>query len=59
MMVTTDSRRGRVALIGHYGFDPQQAGSLATLFLAAAVVASVVLSRLPAPAAAATRSALA
>ena len=64
-MVTTDSRRGRIALmvahcagmvdlvalpvwvgalIGHYGFDPQQAGSLATLFLAAAVVASVVLA---------------
>jgi predicted MFS family arabinose efflux permease len=64
-MVTTDSRRGRVALmaahcsgmvdlvalpvwvgalIGHYGFDPQQAGGLATLFLAAAVVASVTLA---------------
>ncbi|HJV70470.1 MFS transporter [Ideonella sp.] len=64
-MVTTDSRRGRVALmvahcagmvdlvalpvwvgtlIGHYGFDPQQAGGLATLFLAAAVLASVALA---------------
>lgn len=64
-MVTTDSRRGRVALmvahcagmvdlvalpvwvgalIGHYGFDPQQAGGLATLFLAAAVLASAVLA---------------
>lgn len=64
-MITTESRRGRVALmvahcagmvdlvalpvwvgtlIGHYGFDPQQAGALATLFLAAAVVASVVLA---------------
>ena len=32
------------ALIGHYGFDPQQAGGLATLFLAAAVLASVVLA---------------
>ena len=31
-------------LISHYGFDPQQAGALATLFLAAAVVASVVLA---------------
>jgi len=64
-MVTTDSRRGRVALmvahcagmvdlvalpvwvgtlIGRFGFDPQQAGGLATLFLAAAVVASVALA---------------
>lgn len=64
-MVTTDSRRGRVALmvahcagmvdlvalpvwvgtlIGQYGFDPQQAGGLATLFLAAAVVASATLA---------------
>lgn len=64
-MITTDSRRGRIALmvahcagmvdlvalpvwvgtlIGHYGVDPQQAGALATLFLAAAVVASVVLA---------------
>jgi predicted MFS family arabinose efflux permease len=31
-------------LMGHYRFDPQQAGGLATLFLAAAVVASVVLA---------------
>lgn len=31
-------------LIGHYRFDPQQAGALATLFLAAAVVASGVLA---------------
>lgn len=64
-MVTTDSRRGCVALmvahcagmvdlvalpvwvgtlIGHYGFDAQQAGGLATLFLAAAVLASVALA---------------
>ena len=64
-MVTTDSRRGRAALmvahcagmvdlvalpvwvgtlIGHHRFDPQQAGALATLFLAAAVVASVLLA---------------
>jgi predicted MFS family arabinose efflux permease len=64
-MVTTDSRRGRIALmvahcagmvdlvalpvwvgtlIGHHGFDPQQAGGLATMFLAAAVVASVLLA---------------
>lgn len=64
-MVTTDTRRGRVALmvahcagmvdlvalpvwvgtlIGRYGFDPQQAGGLATLFLAAAVLASVTLA---------------
>lgn len=64
-MVTTDSRRGRVALmvahcagmvdlvalpvwvgtlIGHYHFDPQQAGGLATLFLAAAVTASATLA---------------
>ena len=64
-MVTTDSRRGRLALmvghcagmvdlvalpvwvgtlIGHHRFDPQQAGALATLFLAAAVVASVLLA---------------
>ncbi|HSV44170.1 MAG TPA: MFS transporter [Ramlibacter sp.] len=32
------------ALIGHYRFDPQQAGALATLFLAGAVVASLVLA---------------
>jgi predicted MFS family arabinose efflux permease len=31
-------------LIQHYQFDPQQAGSLATLFLLGAVVASVVLA---------------
>lgn len=31
-------------LMGHYRFDPQQAGGLATLFLAAAVVASVLLA---------------
>jgi predicted MFS family arabinose efflux permease len=31
-------------LMGHYRFDPQQAGGLATLFLAAAVIASVVLA---------------
>ncbi|MCW5667537.1 MAG: MFS transporter [Piscinibacter sp.] len=31
-------------LIGQYGFDPQQAGGLATLFLAAAVLASVTLA---------------
>lgn len=31
-------------LIGHYGFDPQQAGALATLFLAGAVAASLVLA---------------
>lgn len=64
-MVTTESRRGRVALmvahcagmvdlvalpvwvgtlIGHYRFDPQQAGGLATLFLAAVVVASGMLA---------------
>jgi predicted MFS family arabinose efflux permease len=30
--------------MGHYRFDPQQAGGLATLFLAAAVIASVVLA---------------
>lgn len=64
-MVTTDSRRGRLALMvahcagmldlvalpiwvgalmGHYRFDPQQAGGLATLFLVGAVLASVVLA---------------
>jgi predicted MFS family arabinose efflux permease len=64
-MVTTDSKRGRLALmvahcagmvdlvalpvwvgtlIAHYGFDPQQAGALATLFLVGAVVASLVLA---------------
>jgi len=64
-MITTDSHRGRVALMvahcagmvdlvalpvwvgtlmGHYRFDPQQAGGLATLFLAAAVLASVALA---------------
>ncbi|MCW5636760.1 MAG: MFS transporter [Rubrivivax sp.] len=31
-------------LMGHYRFDPQQAGGLATLFLAAAVLASVGLA---------------
>lgn len=35
-------------LMAHYGLDPQQAGLLATLFLAGAVVASLVLApRLP------------
>jgi len=38
-------------LIAHYGFDPQQAGALATLFLAGAVAASLVcaprFNRLP------------
>lgn len=64
-MVTTDSRRGLVALMvahcagmvdlvalpiwvgtlmGHYRFDPQQAGGLATLFLVGAVLASAVLA---------------
>lgn len=64
-MVTTDSRRGRVALMvahcagmvdlvalpvwvgtlmGHYRFDPQQAGGLATLFLIGAVLASSALA---------------
>ena len=33
-------------LMGHYRFDPQQAGGLATLFLAAAVLASVTLAPL-------------
>jgi MFS family permease len=32
------------ALIGHYGFDPQQAGGLPTLFLAGAVLASMTLA---------------
>jgi predicted MFS family arabinose efflux permease len=32
------------ALIAHYGFDPQQAGGLPTLFLAGAVLASVLLA---------------
>lgn len=40
------------ALIAHHGFDPQQAGILASLFLAGAVLASLVLAprfdRLPA-----------
>jgi predicted MFS family arabinose efflux permease len=31
-------------LIGHYRFDPQQAGALATLFLAGAVAASLVFA---------------
>src|SRR5512138_198791 len=31
-------------LITHYGFNPQQAGGLPTLFLAGVVVASVVLA---------------
>ena len=31
-------------LIGSYGFDPQQAGALVTLFLAGAVISSLVLS---------------
>jgi predicted MFS family arabinose efflux permease len=64
-MITTDSRRGRVALmvahcagmvdlvalpiwvgtlIALYRFDPQQAGLMATLFLAGAVLASLVLA---------------
>lgn len=64
-MVTTDSHRGRIALMvahcagmvdlvalpiwvgtlmGHYRFDPQQAGGLATLFLVGAVLASSVLA---------------
>lgn len=64
-MITTDSRRGRLALMlahcagmvdlvalpvwvgtlmAHYRFDPQQAGSLATIFLVGAVLASVVLA---------------
>jgi predicted MFS family arabinose efflux permease len=33
-------------LMGHYRFDPQQAGGLATLFLVSAVVASVALAPL-------------
>lgn len=33
-------------LIGHYRFDPQQAGALATLFLGGVVLASVVLARI-------------
>ncbi len=32
------------ALIAHYGFDPQQAGGLPTLFLVGAVLASVTLA---------------
>jgi MFS family permease len=32
------------ALTGQYGFDPQQAGGLPTLFLAGAMLASVVLA---------------
>jgi predicted MFS family arabinose efflux permease len=32
------------ALISHYGFDPQRAGGLPTLFLAGAVLASVTLA---------------
>lgn len=32
------------ALIAHYGFDPQRAGSLPTLFLCGVVLASVVLA---------------
>src|SRR5690606_37421381 len=32
------------ALIAHYGFDPQQAGGLPTLFLVGAVLASVMLA---------------
>lgn len=64
-MVTTDSHRGRIALMvancagmvdlvalpvwvgtlmSHYGFDPQQAGGLATLFLAGAVLASSLVA---------------
>lgn len=31
-------------LIGHYGFDPQQAGLIVTLFLGAVVLASLVLA---------------
>ncbi len=33
-------------LVAHYGFDPQQAGALATLFLGGVVLASVVLARI-------------
>lgn len=33
-------------LVGHYRFDPQQAGALATLFLGGVVLASVVLARI-------------
>lgn len=64
-MLTTDSRRGRFALMvahcagmvdlvalpvwvgtlmGHYRFDPQQAGGVVTLFLLGAVLASAVLA---------------
>lgn len=32
------------ALIAHYGFDPQQAGGLPTLFLSGAVLASIALA---------------
>jgi predicted MFS family arabinose efflux permease len=34
------------ALVGFYGFDPQQSGGLATLFLAGAVLASIVCASL-------------
>jgi predicted MFS family arabinose efflux permease len=64
-MITTDSRRGRAALMvahcagmvdlvalpmwvsalmGHYRFDAQQAGGLATLYLVGAVLASAALA---------------
>lgn len=33
-----------IVLIGQYGFDPQRAGTLATLFLAAVVVSSLFIS---------------
>lgn len=33
------------ALVAHYGFDPQQAGGLATLFLGGVALASVVVAR--------------
>lgn len=50
-------------LIGGYGFDPQQAGGLATLFLAGAVTASILVAsrsnRIPARAVAAASFALA
>jgi predicted MFS family arabinose efflux permease len=83
-MITTDSRRGRAALMvahcagmvdlvalpmwvsalmGHYGFDAQQAGGLATLYLVGAVLASAVLAprfgRLPRRAVAVTGFAIA
>lgn len=32
------------ALVGHYAFDPQQAGLLVTLFLGGVVLASLILA---------------